>query len=110
MRHCFWRGCWWPAGPGGGMRRRKLTEFGRLRRKLFISVDDCIQFFEVTRRTVWNWDYRKAPRHAVRELLRRDRSLAGFHPDWTGFRIGWDGALYGPGRLRIRARTLRRGV
>lgn len=90
------------------MARAKRTEFGRLRAKYFMTLQQAAELFSVTVRTIRNWDRRKAPAYATRELLRRDRSLSGFHPAWAGFRIGWDGALYGPNKLRIRAENLRR--
>lgn len=90
------------------MPRKRLTEFGKLRRKLFITRAQASALFEVTERTVNNWDYRKAPRYALRALQRQDRQLSGFHPSWVGFRIGWDGALYGPHKLRIKPEWLTR--
>jgi hypothetical protein len=66
--------------------RRRLTEFGKLRRKLFITRRQAAQF-EVTERTINNWDYRKTPAWALRMLQRQDRSLSGLHPDWAGFKI-----------------------
>jgi hypothetical protein len=90
------------------MARPKRTEFGRLRAKYFMTLQQAAELFSVTVRTIRNWDRRKAPAYATRELLRRDRSLSGFHPAWAGFRIGWDGALYGPNRIRISPEHLRR--
>lgn len=90
------------------MARRKLTEFGKLRRRYFLSQKDAARQFEVTTRTIRNWDYRSAPRYALRALQRQDRQLGGIHPDWCGFRIGWNGWLYGPERIRIKAETLKR--
>ncbi len=86
---------------------KKKTEFRKLREKLFISKADCAALFEVTPRTVNNWDAKNAPAWALRELKRRDRSLSGYHPAWNGFRIGWNGWLYGPDKLRINPESLR---
>lgn len=82
--------------------RKRLTEFGKLRRRYFITRRQAAELFEVTERTINVWDYRKAPRYALRALQRKDRQLSGIDPRWSGFRIGWDGALYGPDRLRIK--------
>lgn len=49
---------------------------------------------------------KKAPRYATRELQRKDRQLGGYHPAWDGFRIGWNGTLYGPNKKRVRPETL----
>lgn len=88
------------------MPRKRLTEFGKLRRKLFISRAEASTLFEVTERTINHWDYDKAPAHALRTLQRQDRQLSGIDPRWTGFRIGWDGWLYGPHKLKLKAETL----
>lgn len=90
------------------MARRKLSEFGKLRRKLFMSVDEAVEMFEVTKRTIRNWEYGNAPKMVIRMMQRQDRSLSGLHPAWEGFRIGWNGWLYGPNRLRVHPRSLRR--
>lgn len=89
------------------MSKRAWTEFGKLRRKYFISRPDAARLFEVSVRTIRNWDTKKAPTWALRVLQRKDRQLGGIDPAWTGFRIGWDGALYGPNRLRVRPDHLR---
>ena len=90
------------------MRRRKRTEFGRLRAKYFMTPQQAAEQFGVTVRTIRNWDKIKPNRLALRELMRRDRDLGGLHPSWAGFRIGWDGAPYGPNRLRLLPEVLRR--
>ena len=74
---------------------------------MFITRSQAAAQFEVTERTINNWDYRKTPAWALRMLQHQDRSLSGLHPDWAGFRIGWDGVLYGPHRLRVKAEHLR---
>jgi hypothetical protein len=89
------------------MRKRK-SEFEKLRGKLFISRKQASELFSVTERTIRNWDQKNAPAWALRELLRHDRQLSGYHPAWNGFRIGWDGWLYGPNKVRVNPESLRR--
>ena len=88
--------------------RKKKTEFEKLRGKLFISRKDAAVLFEVTERTIRNWEKKKAPQWALRELMRQDRQLSGYHPAWNGFKIGWDGWLYGPNKIRVNPEALRR--
>lgn len=88
--------------------RRKKTEFEKLRGKLFISRKEAAVLFSVTERTIRNWEAKKAPQWALRELMRQDRQLSGYHPAWNGFRIGWNGWLYGPNKLRVNPESLRR--
>jgi hypothetical protein len=42
----------------------------------------------------------------MRELMIRDRQLGGLHNAWKGWKIGWDGVLYGPDKIRLRAEAL----
>jgi len=87
--------------------RRKKTEFKKLREKLFISKPEAAALFEVTIRTISNWDAKESPSWAMRELQRQDRNLSGYHRAWDGFKIGWDGWLYGPNKLKINPESLR---
>jgi len=89
------------------MRRKRKSEFYRLRRYLFLDIPTAAQWFEVTERTIRNWDQKGAPKLAMRLLQERERRLSSWHPDWHGFRIGRDGKLYGPNRLRLSAEHLR---
>lgn len=89
------------------MPRKAHSEFWRQRRKFYISTQAAAELFTVTERTIRNWDRRGAPAWAMRELLIRDRCLGGIHPAWQGFRIGWNGKLYGPHGLILRPEALR---
>lgn len=89
------------------MPRKAHSEFWKMRRKFYISNNDAAELFGVTPRTIRNWDRRGAPAWAMRELMIRDRCLGGIHPAWLGFRIGWNGWLYGPHGLKLRPEALR---
>jgi hypothetical protein len=90
------------------MPRRKLSEFGRLRRKYRLSLDDCAELFGVTTRTIRNWDYREPKPLILDRLRQRDRHLSALHPAWTGFKIDLKGKLRGPGGLIVDPEGLRR--
>ncbi|WP_434151121.1 hypothetical protein ACR2R6_06140 [Methylocaldum gracile subsp. desertum] len=70
------------------MRRKRKSEFYRLRRYLFLDISTAAQWFEVTERTIRNWDQNGAPKLAMRLLQERERRLSSWHPAWSGFRIG----------------------
>jgi hypothetical protein len=89
------------------MPRKKKSEFYRLRRKFFLTIPQAAIWFEVTERTIRNWDERGAPRLALRLLQERERRLSSWHPDWAGFKIGHNGKLYGPNRLQLSAEHIR---
>lgn len=88
------------------MPRIAHSEFWRMRRKFYISTQAAAALFTVTPRTIRNWDRRGAPGWAMRELLTKDRQLGGLHHAWHGWRIGWDGVLYGPDRIRLKPEAL----
>lgn len=89
------------------MARKKKSEFGKLRKKYGISISEAATAFEVTERTIRNWDRDGAPRLVMRLLWERQGRLDAIHPDWRGFKIGGNGKLYGPNGLQFRAEYLR---
>jgi hypothetical protein len=89
------------------MPRKKKSEFYRLRRKFFLTIPQAAAWFEVTERTIRNWDERGAPKLAMRLMQERERRLSSWHPDWAGFKLGYNGKLYGPNRLQLSAEHIR---
>lgn len=89
------------------MSHKKLSSFAKFTRKYRLSVKEAARVFEVTERTVRNWKYKEPPRWVRRAMERQDRWLSGIHPDWAGFRIGWNGKLYGPYGFQVSAEYLR---
>ena len=87
---------------------QKQCEFKRIRRQRRISTKDAARLFEVTERTIRNWDRRGAPRLAMRLLCEVEGRLDALHPDWKGWTISTNGKLYGPNRLQFSAAYLAR--
>jgi hypothetical protein len=78
------------------MPRKKLSEFGRLRRRNFLPLKDCARLFGVTERTIRRWDYHEPRPHILDRLRQTECHLSAFHPDWRGFKIDRLGKLRGP--------------
>jgi transcriptional regulator with XRE-family HTH domain len=91
-------------------KKKKATRsnFHRLRVALGLSREDAARLFEVSVRTINNWDRDEAPGMALKILALQSRDLGAIHPDWAGFKIGSNGKLYGPGRLQLSAEHVRR--
>jgi hypothetical protein len=77
------------------MSRRKLSLFGKWRRKHFVSDEEAAQLFEVHQRTIQRWDYEGAPTLAMRQVDLWNRDLGGIHPRWKGWKIDKNGRLVG---------------
>lgn len=92
------------------MPRIKKSEFHRLRRKFFIDIPQAAELFQVTERTIRNWDKDGAPPLAMRLLAERSRELGSLHPQWHGFKIDLRGKLRGPGGLIVSPEALRRMI
>jgi hypothetical protein len=75
---------------------------------LGITRDNAAKLCSVSLRTITNWDRDGAPDLAMKILALQGRDLGAIHPDWTGFRIGSNGKLYGPGRLQLSAEHVQR--
>ncbi len=90
------------------MSRPRKSEFLKLRQKHGMSISQAAEYFEVTERTVRNWDRDGAPKLAMRFFHMRELRLDSFHPAWKGFKISVNGKLYGPNRLSFSADYLRR--
>lgn len=78
------------------MSRPKKSEFLKIREKRGLSVQAAADLFEVTPRTVRNWDRKGAPKLVMRLFWGMDGRLECLDPRWKGFKIGVDGKLRGP--------------
>jgi hypothetical protein len=64
-----------------------------------VSQRKAAEVFGVSVRTVRNWERKEAPKPALAWLrIAYERDLGCIHPDWSGWRIGLDGKLHGPGK------------
>ncbi|WP_434130405.1 hypothetical protein [Methylocaldum sp. GT1BB] len=75
------------------MRRKRNSEFYRLRGYLFLDIPTAARWFEVTERTIRNWDQKGAPRLVMRLLQEQDRRLSSWHPDCEVSGSARDGKL-----------------
>jgi DNA-binding XRE family transcriptional regulator len=73
--------------------RKATSEFYKLRRRLFLSVEDAADICGVTRRTIQNWDEKGAPLSAMRLLPFWDHYHVPFR-GWEGFCFSRDVLLY----------------
>lgn len=87
--------------------KRSRSEFEQLRKKFGMGINQAAEYFEVTPRTIHNWDRDGAPKLVMRLLWERQGRLDAIHPDWRGFKIGVNGKLYGPNKLQVSAEYMR---
>jgi DNA-binding XRE family transcriptional regulator len=73
---------------------RCRTKFQQWRKRYGVSVPAAAQLFDVTEKTVRNWDKREAPTLALRMCDIFQRDLSGLHPSWSGISLRPDGKLY----------------
>lgn len=81
------------------MKREKFplrckTKFHSWRKKYGMTIPDCAQLFDVTHRSIRNWDKTEAPSWVFRMIHLFDRDLGGLHPDWKGITIKPNGKMY----------------
>lgn len=85
----------------------RSREYRRLAKKHFIDSKRAKAFFFISEKTARRWYRHGAPLHVVEYLkVVCERNLAGIHPDWKGWRIGFNGKLYGHG-MQIRPEMLK---
>ncbi|WNV04074.1 hypothetical protein RP726_16880 [Candidatus Methylospira mobilis] len=73
-------------------RKRKKSDFYKLRIKLGISLEKTAELCGVTERSVQNWDSKGAPLMATRLLWYYDSKKINY-PEWRGWEFTRDGVL-----------------
>lgn len=79
--------------------RTKQSDFLKWRKAYFIEVDAAAEYFQVTAKTIRNWDKNGAPHMAMRLIAIQTGDLSGIHPAWRGWKISHTGKLHGPSRF-----------
>jgi hypothetical protein len=81
------------------MKREKFpirckTKFHSWRKKYGMTIPYCAILFDVTEKSIRNWDKKDAPSWVFRMIHLFDRDLGGLHPDWKGITIKPNGKMY----------------
>jgi len=83
------------------------SEFLKWRTRHGINLDAAAILFDVEPYVIEDWDKLGAPTIVHRLIGVMNRDLSGFHPAWKGWKVGYDGKLYGPEKLRLAEHQLR---
>ena len=73
---------------------RAKTKFQSWRKKYGMTIPYCSTLFDVTEKSIRNWDKKEAPSWVFRMINLFDRDLGGLHPDWRGISIKPNGKMY----------------
>lgn len=73
---------------------RCKSAFQTWRKKHGVSIGAAAHLFDVTEKSIRNWDKRDAPPLAKRIIQLLNRDLGGLHPDWRGISIRPNGKMY----------------
>lgn len=83
------------------------SEFLKWRTRHGINQEAAAVLFDVETNVIEDWDKLGAPTIVHRLIGVMNRDLSGFHPEWKGWKVGYDGKLYGPDKLRLAEHQLR---
>lgn len=80
-------------------RTRAKSKFQSWRYKVGMNKAQAAFYFEVSLRTITNWDNSDAPDWAYRLIQITSRDLGGFHPSFRGISVKANGKMYLGARL-----------
>ena len=86
---------------------KSKSEFIKWRKRHSITPEAACVLFDVEPYIIEDWDTRGAPTIVHRLIDMMNRDLSGFHPAWKGWKLGHDGKLYGPSRIRLAEHQIR---
>jgi hypothetical protein len=87
--------------------RRATSEFFKWRKRHSITPEAAAVLFDVDASVIDQWDASGPPTMVYRLIGLMNRDLSGFHPAWKGWKLGFDGKLYGPSKIRLAEHQLR---